>query len=263
MINLKTILLLWVSFIYFSASAQSATERFNANKLLNSNVCPPNYLFGGNGGLTGIINDTQFYETDGGIESTQTIAETAIVEYDSKVKITLSSGFNTINGATFSAYIDGCDSQCDEVVYDGSVLAINSAFILEFGINNFSDNHYEYYLVVSDGIYNGGNQYIGGTYSLTIELLSLGNSFNYGEFHSCFFCGNETNYSFVGHLFLIEDTNDDDLIDFNTDPFYNGDEGFVRINDIGNNLTELKIDFILDNGKTLKGCYTGQFTFDP
>jgi len=234
MININTILFILTSFLYFSATAQSATEKFKVSNQSNqstNNMCPPDYLFTGNGGLTGTINNTEVYETDGEIESTQTIAETANVKYDSKVKISLNSGFCTINGATFSAYIDGCDTPapCSNIDYDGTTLSVNSSYILDFGTNNFSDSHYEYYLVMSDGIYNGGNQYTGGTYSLTIELLSLGNAFNYGEFPSCFFCGNETNNSYVGHLFIIEDTNDDDLIDFNTDPFYNGDTGFVRI----------------------------------
>lgn len=224
--------------------------------------CPPDYLFGGNGGLSGTVSDTQIYETDGGIESIQTIDATAVVEYDSKTKITLNSDFKTINGATFHAFIDGCDLQCGSIIYNERTLSINSALIFDFGVNNnFSDSHYEYYLVISDGIYAGGNEYIGGTYSIIIELLSLGNSFNYGDFPSCFFCGSETTYSYVGHLFIIEDTNDDDLLDFNTDPTYNGETGIVKISN--QNLTDLEIDFTLDNGKTLIGCYSGQFTIEP
>lgn len=185
-----------------------------------ANACPVDYLVGGNGGLTGTINGVALYETDGGIESIQIISSTADVVYDSKSRITLNAGFSSEKGANFSALIDGCNAQCNDLTYEGSSLTINTVRILDFGDNNFSDNHYEYYLVLSDGIYNGGNEYIGGSYTITIELLSLGNSFNYGNFPSCYFCGNTTNYSYVGHLFLIEDTNNDDQLDFNSDPFY-------------------------------------------
>lgn len=148
------------------------------------------------------------------------------------------------------------------ITYDGTTLAVNSAQIFDFGTNNFSDNHYEYFLTLSDGIYNGGNEYIGGTYSITIELLSLGDSFNYGNFQSCFFCGNTTNYSYVGHLFLIEDTNDDDQLDFNTDPFSDGSTGMVTLNKTGD-ITSLEIDFVMDDDKILKGCHNGTFLIDP
>lgn len=148
------------------------------------------------------------------------------------------------------------------ITYDGVTLAVNSAKISDFGSNNFSDNHYEYYLTLSDGVYNGGNEYIGGTYSITIELLSLGSSFNYGDFPSCFFCDNTTTFSYVGHLFLIEDTNDDDQLDFNSDSFSNGSTGVVKINQ-NNNITNLKIDFIMADGKELKGSYSGVFPINP
>lgn len=149
-----------------------------------------------------------------------------------------------------------------KLVYGTDTLIVNSAQIFDFGANNFSTNHYEYFLTLSDGIYNGGVEYIGGTYSISIELLSLGNSFNYGDFQSCFFCGNSTAYSFVGHLFLIEDTNNDDQLDFNTDPFEDGDSGLVRINKTLDS-TFLEIDFTMFNGKRLEGCHSGEFPIDP
>lgn len=225
--------------------------------------CPPDYLVGGNGGLSGTENGNVTYETDGGIESVQTISSTATVIYDSNIFITLNSGFNTVAGANFHALINGCNSQCDDITLAGANLAVNSALIFDFGNNNnFSTNHYEYFLVISDGVYNGGNQFIGGTYSISIELLSLGNSFNYGNFQSCFFCGSSTNFSYVAHLFLVEDTNDDDFIDFNTDPFTDGNTGFVDINLNGTD-TQLDIDFTLFDGRKLEGCFAGQFVIDP
>jgi len=150
-----------------------------------------------------------------------------------------------------------------EITYDGTVLEVNTAFINDLGTNNFSTNHYEYFITLSDGVYVGNNQFIGGTYSINIELLSIGNSFNYGNFQSCFFCDQTTAFSYVGHLFLIEDTNDDDIIDFNTDPFTDGSNtGFVNISQT-NGMTTLEIDFTMDDGKELKGCHTGEFPIDP
>jgi len=69
-------------------------------------VCAPNYI-GGNQ-LIGTEMATADYETDGSIESIQTIDATAIIDYDSKVDITLQPGFETIVGACFHAFIDGC-----------------------------------------------------------------------------------------------------------------------------------------------------------
>ncbi|MFK7747445.1 MAG: hypothetical protein AB8B65_03570 [Kordia sp.] len=97
-----------------------------------------------------------------------------------------------------SINVDPCDIDNDNdvllnllvgsnIVYDGTPLAVNTAQISDFGTNNFSNNHYEYLVTLSDGVYAVGNQYIGGTYSISIELLSLGNSFTYGNFQSCFF----------------------------------------------------------------------------
>lgn len=150
-----------------------------------------------------------------------------------------------------------------EITYDGNILAVNSAFINDLGTNNFSNNHYEYFITLSDGVYMGNNQFAGGTYTINIELLSLGSSFNYGNFQSCFFCDQTTTFSYVGHLFVIEDTNNDDIIDFNTDPFTDGSNtGFVNITQT-NGITTLEIDFVMDDGKQLKGCHVGEFPIDP
>lgn len=72
-------------------------------------TCPPDYIAGSNGSLTGTETGIEHYETDGAIESTQTISSTAQVDYDSNLGITLDIGFCTVTGATFCAYIDGCD----------------------------------------------------------------------------------------------------------------------------------------------------------
>ncbi len=149
-----------------------------------------------------------------------------------------------------------------DLVLGDSTLEVNSAFILEFGSNNFSDQHYEYFVTLSDGIYNGGSEFLGATYTISIELLSIGAEFNYGDFESCFFCDNSTAFSYVGHLFLVEDTNDDDILDFNVDPFTNGESGNVKITK-DDDLTSIEIDFMMDDGKILKGCHVGDFPIDP
>lgn len=71
-------------------------------------TCPPDYIAGSNGSLVGTTTGTQHFETDGAIESTQTIGSTSQVDYDSNLGITLDIGFCTVNGAQFCAYIDGC-----------------------------------------------------------------------------------------------------------------------------------------------------------
>jgi|GEM_PF-2667264 len=67
--------------------------------------------------LSGVNNgsNTQPYnqndnETDGVITSTQTISSNAIIDYDSGTEINLLEGFQTLLGAIFDAFIDGCDN---------------------------------------------------------------------------------------------------------------------------------------------------------
>lgn len=70
------------------------------------NQCPINYA--GLNLLTGsetVIND---YETDGPLESNQTILTGATTNYDSKTEINLLNGFCVEVDASFRAFIDGC-----------------------------------------------------------------------------------------------------------------------------------------------------------
>lgn len=71
-------------------------------------ACPPDFAFSGNGGLIGTETGAVMYATDGIIESTQTIDSTAAVDYDSGSEIQLLGGFQTVLGAQFHAFIDGC-----------------------------------------------------------------------------------------------------------------------------------------------------------
>lgn len=73
-------------------------------------VSPPDYRFAGSGGLIGTETGTIHYETDGIIESTQIIAPSANVDYDSGTSIHLLPNFKTIKGSRFHAYIDGCSN---------------------------------------------------------------------------------------------------------------------------------------------------------
>ena len=59
--------------------------------------------------LVGTVSGIADFETDGIIESIQTIDAGSVVDYDSQTEITLLSGFETINGCEFLAFIDGCD----------------------------------------------------------------------------------------------------------------------------------------------------------
>lgn len=70
---------------------------------------PIDYTFAGSGGLTGVESGVADYETDGAIESTQTIDVSAIVDYDSAIEVNLLPDFETLLGAQFEAFIDGCN----------------------------------------------------------------------------------------------------------------------------------------------------------
>ncbi len=83
------------------------------------NCCPDDYATGGNGALMGTETGVADYETDGSIHSTQIIDATAIVDYDSGTDIELLPGFETILGAVFYAFIDGCDNGGGGVNVDG------------------------------------------------------------------------------------------------------------------------------------------------
>ena len=70
---------------------------------------PLDYAFAGSGGLIGTELGIADYETDGILESTQTIDFSAIVDYDSAIEVQLLAGFETILGAQFEGFIDGCN----------------------------------------------------------------------------------------------------------------------------------------------------------
>lgn len=89
-----------------SIHMDAGSEEVAIDHLTVKGDCPVNYA-GGNA-LTGIINGVANYVTDGAIESTQTIGATGVVNYDSGVEIYLNPNFETILGAIFNAFIDGC-----------------------------------------------------------------------------------------------------------------------------------------------------------
>lgn len=64
--------------------------------------------FVGNNRLTGNISTNVTYETDGSLESEQTILAPAQVDYDAQTEIDLLPGFEVVIGAVFHAFIDGC-----------------------------------------------------------------------------------------------------------------------------------------------------------
>lgn len=68
--------------------------------------CVPDYA--GIRSLTTTINTSGDYETNGVIESTQTIDNPAQIDYDSGSSILLSPGFEVKAGPLFHAFIDGC-----------------------------------------------------------------------------------------------------------------------------------------------------------
>jgi len=77
--------------------------------------CPPSYSAANGNPLTGIASqtggtyDNGDYETDGAIESTQTIQTNSIIDYDSNTHICLNQGFYAPANTEFHAFIDGCN----------------------------------------------------------------------------------------------------------------------------------------------------------
>ena len=71
--------------------------------------CPPNYLAVSYGALSGTETGIIQYETDGAIESFQTILPGADVDYDSKIYVELLPGFEVQTNTLFHAYINGCN----------------------------------------------------------------------------------------------------------------------------------------------------------
>ena len=73
-----------------------------------SGPCPPEYTAANSNRLTGTETGIAYYETDGRLESEQTIDASAVVDYNSGFEIELLESFNTVIGAEFHAYIQGC-----------------------------------------------------------------------------------------------------------------------------------------------------------
>lgn len=84
-------------------------QLFNSGMSLGDMLaCPPEYTTANGNQLMGSETGTVDYETDGSLESIQTIGATATVDYDSGSDITLLQGFEVLGGAVFHAFIDGC-----------------------------------------------------------------------------------------------------------------------------------------------------------
>ena len=98
-------------------ATEAATNGTNTNFFIDEMIiescgmtgpCEPEYTAANGNRLTGTETGTVDYETDGTLESEQTIDATAVVDYDSAMDILLLPGFNTLPGALFTAFIDGC-----------------------------------------------------------------------------------------------------------------------------------------------------------
>lgn len=87
----------------------------------NSSSCPNDYAFSGSGGLTGSESGTADYETDGPVESVQTIMNGARVDYDSKLYVLMTNGFIANQNADFNAFIDGCNGGAGGLNLDGEI----------------------------------------------------------------------------------------------------------------------------------------------
>ena len=99
----------------FNSAAQSATDTdsnhwYEASAtMMADNACPTSYTMLAGSLLFNVEDGNADYETDGVIESIQTITSTAVVDYDSGMGICLNPGFTVDLGATFDAFINGCN----------------------------------------------------------------------------------------------------------------------------------------------------------
>lgn len=80
-------------------------NQLNHTIAINANSCSNNNLT-----LNGALNTSKTYETNGSITSTESITGNGSVVYDAGTEITLNNGFSVASGATFLAFIDGCNS---------------------------------------------------------------------------------------------------------------------------------------------------------
>jgi len=77
----------------------------------NNSNCPSSLnLTGTNSGNNSNPNNQNDNESSGVITSSQTIAASATIDYDSATEINLLEGFQTLIGALFEAFIDGCNN---------------------------------------------------------------------------------------------------------------------------------------------------------
>ena len=96
------------AFVEFNFS-NSEVGLFIDNVCFDLGSCPPNYV--GTNQLTGIIAATRNYETNGKIESDQTLTagdNLTIINYNSGTETTLLQNFEVKLGVIFTAIIEGC-----------------------------------------------------------------------------------------------------------------------------------------------------------
>lgn len=90
------------------------TDYWLAKVNLCSIPCPVNYAganaLQGNASNTGGNYDDGDYETDGVLESTQTIPSGTTIDYDSQTAVCLNNGFTADANSLFTAFIDGCNN---------------------------------------------------------------------------------------------------------------------------------------------------------
>ncbi len=89
-----------------SFEADAAIDRIVVYQCNEPIPCPPNYA--GTNQLIGKESDIKTYQTNGIIESTQSISSTATIDYNSGQEINLLPDFEVELGAVFHAFIEGC-----------------------------------------------------------------------------------------------------------------------------------------------------------
>lgn len=99
-------------YVYCSATSSWSTATCLSN--FTTLPCPTSYSIAGGSQLSGIQSTTADYETDGDIESNQTLINSITVDYDSKTSVTLMNNFSCNSSVNFTAFIDGCGNLIQE-----------------------------------------------------------------------------------------------------------------------------------------------------
>jgi len=108
------------SFWSGTVNAHGSEDINNTSRLVNSidlgadefgfsSNCPMDYAQANNNELTGAQTSSAIFETNGILDSNQSISGVITVDYDSQIAVSLLAGFEVSIPTVFHAYIEGCN----------------------------------------------------------------------------------------------------------------------------------------------------------